>query len=276
MDSKTMNVMIIIVLTLVFILVPMIMKKVVWKKLLVQLSNEQYDEFYKTLDTGACKFSYQAFNREYMRLSGYLAQRNDAKIEEQFELLKNMRISNKQKASVATRGFYYYLEKGKIKKAEGMLSYGKSYIDEKTFKNMQIQFSILMKKEAKYIDDCKEILNGMWDGKSELDNNKKFPVGTIQYLIGLQYSYLKDVAHGVLLWLTGEEVAAPRAPDRANQPGPGELSYNLLQIFIGNLLPLGHIPQRNCRAMAVKGHIQHEAERITAFRGNFHAHPYLF
>lgn len=29
-----------------------------------------------------------------------------------------------------------------------------------------------MKKEAKYIDDCKEILNGMWDGKSELDNNK--------------------------------------------------------------------------------------------------------
>ena len=64
--------------------------------------------------------------------------------------------------------------------------------------------------------------------------------------------------------------------DRANQPGPGEVSYNLLQIFIGNLLPLGHIPQRNCRAMAVKGHIQHEAERITAFRGNFHAHPYLF
>lgn len=80
------------------------------------MNNEQYDEFYKTLDTGICKFSYQAFNREYMRLSGYLAQRNDTKIEEQFELLKNMRISNKQKASVATRGFYYYLEKEKSKK----------------------------------------------------------------------------------------------------------------------------------------------------------------
>ena len=136
-------------MTLVFIFVPIIMKKVVWKKLLSQLDNEQYDEFYKTLDSNACKFSYQAFNCEYMRLSGYLAQRNDAKIEEQFDLLKNMRISNKQKASVASRGFYYYLEKGKIKKAEGMLSYGKSYIDEKSFKNMQIQFSILMKKEAK-------------------------------------------------------------------------------------------------------------------------------
>ena len=68
--------------------------------------------------------------------------------------------------------------------------------------------------------------------------------------IALQHP--QNLPHGVLLWLTGEEVAAPRAPDRANQPGPGELSYNLLQIFIGNLLPLGHIPQRNCRAMAVK------------------------
>ena len=159
--SKNLNLIIIVIMTLVFIFVPIIMKKVVWKKLLSQLDNEQYDEFYKTLDSNACKFSYQAFNREYMRLSGYLAQRNDAK----------------------------------IKKAEGMLSYGKSYVDEKSFKNMQIQFSILMKKEAKYIEDCKKILNGMWDGKSELDNNKKFPVGTIQYLIGLQYSYLKDVDH---------------------------------------------------------------------------------
>lgn len=195
MDSKTMNVIIIIILTLLFIFVPMIMKRLVWKKLLFQLDNEQYDAFYKTLDSPACKFSYQAFNREYMRLSGYLAQRNDAKIEEQFDLLKNMRISAKQKASVGSRGFYYCLEKGKIKKAEGMLSYSKGLVDEKTYKNMQIQFSILMKKEAKYIDDCKEILNGLWDGKSELDNNRKFPVGTIQYLIGLQYSYLKDIDH---------------------------------------------------------------------------------
>ena len=31
-------------MTLVFIFVPIIMKKVVWKKLLSQLDNEQYDE----------------------------------------------------------------------------------------------------------------------------------------------------------------------------------------------------------------------------------------
>ena len=71
--SKNLNLIIIVIMTLVFIFVPIIMKKVVWKKLLSQLDNEQYDEFYKTLDSNACKFSYQAFNREYMRLSGYLA-----------------------------------------------------------------------------------------------------------------------------------------------------------------------------------------------------------
>ena len=50
MDSKTINVIIIIVLTVLFVVVPVIMKKVVWKKLLTQLNNEQYDKFYKTLD----------------------------------------------------------------------------------------------------------------------------------------------------------------------------------------------------------------------------------
>ena len=226
MDSKTINVIIIIVLTVLFVVVPVIMKKVVWKKLLTQLNNEQYDEFYKTLDSTSCKLSYQAFNREYMRLSGYLAQRNDAKIEEQFELVKNMRISNKQKASVASRGFYYYLEKGKIKKAEGMLSYGKSFVDEKTFKNMQIQFSILMKKEAKYIDDCKEILNGLWDGQSGLDNNRKFPVGTIQYLIGLQYSYLKDIDHMM-------EYFNPALQNLADTPYEEDMRRIMNQLHVG-------------------------------------------
>ena len=61
--SKNLNLIIIVIMTLVFIFVPIIMKKVVWKKLLSQLDNEQYDEFYKTLDSNACKFSYQAFKR---------------------------------------------------------------------------------------------------------------------------------------------------------------------------------------------------------------------
>ena len=61
--SKNLNLIIIVIMTLVFIFVPIIMKKVVWKKLLSQLDNEQYDEFYKTLDSNTCKFSYQAFNR---------------------------------------------------------------------------------------------------------------------------------------------------------------------------------------------------------------------
>ena len=46
--SKNLNLIIIVIMTLVFIFVPIIMKKVVWKKLLSQLDNEQYDEFYMT------------------------------------------------------------------------------------------------------------------------------------------------------------------------------------------------------------------------------------
>lgn len=193
--SKNLNIIIIIIITLLLIFVPILLKRLTWKKLIKQLNDEDYNAFFHTLDTTVCKLSYSAFNREYMRLSAYLAMRDDNQIETQLDLLKNMRISNKQKASVGSRGFYYYLEKGKIKKAEGMLTYSKGYADEKTYHNMEIQYSILLKKESKYIDDVKSILNSMWDGTSKLDPDKKYAVGTLQYLIGLQYSYINDVDH---------------------------------------------------------------------------------
>ena len=186
MNNRTLNIIIIIVLTLILIVVPIIMKKVTWKKLLKELNDEEYDAFFSTLDSTVCKLSYSAFNREYMRLSAFIAQRNDDRIEQQLNMLKNMRISNKQKASVGARGFYYYLEKGKIKKAEGMLSYCKNLADERSYKDMEIQYSILLKKEAKYIDECKEKL-------AKMTGTDKFPKGTMQYLIGLQYSYKDDI-----------------------------------------------------------------------------------
>lgn len=190
--NKNLNIIIIIIITLLLIIVPILLKLLTKKKLNRQINDEDYNGFFHTLDTTVCKFSFSAFNREDMRLTAYLAMRDDNEVESQLNLLKNMRISNKQKALVGSRGFYYYLEKGKIKKAEGMLTYSKGYVNEKTYHDMEIQYSILLKKESKYIDDVKSKLNSMWDGTSSLDPNKKYAVGTFQYLIGLQYSYIND------------------------------------------------------------------------------------
>lgn len=190
--KNTWLIVVIVIFSIVMVFGPTILRKVTWKKIVDALGHKDFDSLYKIIDSKACKLAYPPFNREYMRLNGYLAQENDAKVEKQLKALLDMNASSKQKGSVYARAFYYYLEKGKSKDAEKMLSKGKGVVDEATYQNMQMQFSILVKEEAKYIKECQKMLDSIWDGKSALSEKDKVPVGIIQYMIGLQYSYLKD------------------------------------------------------------------------------------
>lgn len=193
--SREMNVAIIVILTIIMMVTPVILKKTTWNKLLYAMNNDDFDTFFKTLDGVVCKYIYAPFNREFMRLSAYLAMGDDDKVENQIDVLLKMRMNNEQRASVVSRGFYHYLQTENVKKAKSMLDFGKDVLDPKAYLNLEIQYSVLLKKESKHIEDVKNILSEMWDGTSELNGTKKIDVGVMQYLIGLQYSYRKDVDH---------------------------------------------------------------------------------
>lgn len=187
------NILVIVICVLILIAIPVIMKKTSWSKLVKALDNGNYDLYYKTLDSISCKTTFSAFDRENMRLSGYIAQARKDDIEELFKMMMNMRIKSKQKVALGSRGFYYYLEQGKVKKARDMIDFVKANGPESTYKDLEIQYSILLKKESKYIEEVKEKITQIWNGKDELAGDKKMIVGTFQYLVGLQYSYIDDI-----------------------------------------------------------------------------------
>lgn len=187
------NIIIIIFFTVVLIGAPILIKRLTWKKLIQTMDTEDYDGFYKTLDSLACKLSYPAIERENMRLSAYIAQNRKQDIEELLNMMMNMRIKPKEKVAVGTRGFYYYLDLGKVKKARDMLDFVKANGPESSYENLELLYSVLLKKESKYIDTVKEKINHLWNGSDELTGDKQLSVGIFQYLIGLQYSYKNDI-----------------------------------------------------------------------------------
>ena len=107
-------------------------------------------------------------------------------------MMMNMRLKDNQKLAVRERGFYYYLQQGRAKKAKDMLDAVRSLHADRA-KDLEIQYSILIKKESKYIKEVQEKIDHLWDGKSALDEDKMMVVGTFEYLLGLQYSYLNDI-----------------------------------------------------------------------------------
>ena len=180
---------IVIILGMV-IIIRLIVNKIVSGKLEQYVLLEDYEKLNKILDNFFCKITYTPFRREMLRLNGYSMQNNIAKVEQQFLFMfKNMRLTKEQEILLAQRGFYYYMERKEYKKAGKMLQ-KISEIDSSysSLKIMQMMFGILAKKETKYIDALKLSIKNI-DNCAQ--NNKN--VGIIEYLIGLQYSYLKDL-----------------------------------------------------------------------------------
>ena len=184
------NLWIYIVITLVVIFVgvvlPMIMKKKVIKQLLVDIEQEQFDTFFKRLDSFWARFSIKPYDLEVLRLNGLLAQNNDAQqIYAQFSKIMDKKQKDGQKASVLSRMFYYYLEHADEQNCHKIIKELEELKFDKLALQCNIQYSVLLKKESKYINEVKSQIHAM----KESGNTDPYQMGSLEYLVGIQYYY---------------------------------------------------------------------------------------
>ena len=143
-----------------------------------------FNAYFKLLDSLPCKYFYPPFNREYMRLNGYIMKADKKKIEECFDLILSMRMNKKQELDVVIKAFYYYLDEDSKKKCKTLLERMKKIADESITQECQVIYDILLEEKTSYIDDMEEQLKN-----EELQEAQK---GMFHYMLALQYSYLKD------------------------------------------------------------------------------------
>ena len=148
------------------------------------LQKQDFDAFFKRLDTLSCKYFYPPFNREYMRLNGYVLKGDKKKVEECFELLLQMRKSKKQELDVVIKAFYYYIDENNKRKCKALLERMKTIADESITQECEVLYDILLEEETKYIDDMEEQLKD-----EELQDAQK---GMFHYMLALQYNYKHD------------------------------------------------------------------------------------
>ena len=106
-----------VLLVLCLLGIPYLMRRKVWKNLNLEIMNNDFDTYYFTIDSLKAQLSMSAFERENMRLSGYIAQDRKDDVEQQLSMMMNMRIKKNQKLAVYERAFYYYLQLGRDRKS---------------------------------------------------------------------------------------------------------------------------------------------------------------
>lgn len=200
-----------VVFLLLVLLVPPLVKRVYYSKLMKDLDEDNLIIYEKHLDSFIAKVTFSAFERESMRLSLYEAKKDMKKGDELIQFMTHMRLNRKQRAQLGERGFYFYLAQGKIKKAEHMIDLVKEFGTSAQVEPLVMQHSILLKKEAKYIDQVKERYEKLKDQNGNIPENNLVSAGTFEYLIGLQYSYKNDKAN-MKEWLEKAEIHLKGTP----------------------------------------------------------------
>lgn len=165
-------------------------KRSTFNKLLKCLQNQEYDKFFKILDSLGCKYFFAPFNREHMRLNAYFMMGDGEKIRNQFDLILNMHINKKQRLDVSMKAFYFYVDEEDKVKAKEILDKLQGVSDETMYEQCNLIYEILLLKKTDYIDVMEEHVKECEPG---------FDRGMFHYLLALQYSYLnehkKEMAH---------------------------------------------------------------------------------
>ncbi|MBQ1509221.1 MAG: hypothetical protein IIZ47_07335, partial [Erysipelotrichaceae bacterium] len=152
---------------------------------------EQYQAF---LDTFWAKTYIRPYERELSKLTGYLASMDDKNTEKQLRfMLEEINTTAKQKAEIASRGFYHYLSKEKYSEAGRMLQIIEdSGIDVPDRASMTMLYEIFGKKSDRYIDTLKKNIEVLLKQDDE-DGHYRQNIGIYEYLIAVQYRNRKDI-----------------------------------------------------------------------------------
>ena len=172
-----------IILIVLFFGGNLLLKRVYSKNILAAMTSEDFDGFFKILDSFGCKYALRPFDREMMRLSAYIASGRSKAVDEQMQIMLNMRVNKKNKLTIAMRAFYYYVEKKNRHKAYDMIKVVEENGSPDAAKEMRMVASVLLRKEAKYIKEMKAYYDN-----AQSDDQR----GMFAYMLGLQYSYIDD------------------------------------------------------------------------------------
>lgn len=175
-------VIITIVAIVVFSLGTYLLKKFRFKKLVILLQSQQFEEFDKLVDKFTTRYLFPRFNLEYMKLNSYILRVDEKKIEETFDTLFTLRMSKAQKEDVYMKAFNYYVSIESASKTKEIIEVIEEFDNEAMRKEARTIYDIFILKRSNYIEDMEAAL-------ADQDDDEK---GINEYLLSVQYKNKGD------------------------------------------------------------------------------------
>ena len=163
------------------------------RKLRASFESGNFEEYQSFLDSSLVKIYIRPYQRELSRLTGYLAAMDNEGTDRQIRyMLEDINTTSKQKAEIASRGFYHYLSVEDFKRAGDMfkaIEENKQEVPD--YSTISLMNDIFVLKKADHIDTLKKNIEVLKKQEDE-DGHIKQNIGIFEYLIAIQYQNKKQ------------------------------------------------------------------------------------
>jgi len=166
----------------VFSLGTYILKKFRFKKLLILLQSQQFDQFDELVDKFSTRYLFPRFNLEYLKMNSNILRIDEKKIDESFTTLFSMKMSKAQKEDVYMKAFNYYVGIEDANKTKEIIAVIEEFDNAAMKKEARTIYDIFILKRSNYIEEMEAALD-------EQDNDEK---GINEYLLSVQYKNKGD------------------------------------------------------------------------------------
>lgn len=123
------------------------------QKLTQALLNEAYTEFDQLAQKWFVRYLLPPFNLDHLKLTAYLAQDKQKEIDAQFERFDRCRLNSRQKKTVFTKGFYYYLGKENTEKTQKYYKELKEILSGEEAESIDRLYSVYVEKSDRYLPE---------------------------------------------------------------------------------------------------------------------------
>lgn len=153
---NVLSISLLFILVFLSFLIPVLLRRHVWKRLFLSIDQDDFDTYFKVLDSFMSKISFPAFYRENIRLSAYITQNKEELVKKQINFMETeMRLKREEKQQILERAFYYFIDKRDKNATYDILQRIKAE-DSKKYDFMEIEYEILMEKKTSRIKDLEE------------------------------------------------------------------------------------------------------------------------
>lgn len=171
------GILIIIAILIISSIIMAILKKNIFMKVYNSLNSEDYQSFFKYVDSNLARALMPIYTREVLKLSAYIKKEVEVDVTKQFNRMMKMELTNYQLSDILVRGFNYYSRHYQGNRCKKIISKMTAVFDEKDLKKYQRHYDILMDCSTKYINEL----------ENDLEKHRGKKKGYLEYLLAKSY-----------------------------------------------------------------------------------------